>query len=827
METTDKTLSDFLDTNYQPTAYQQYKNALFYLEQGDTQNIYKAIELLTLAAEKGNAEAQCRLGRLYAEGEFVAEDFKIALYWLKEAAEQGYTEAEDKLSTYLIELIRRDYRSSRVGRDYCNNRLTILDKKPFLDENEILSWLEKTTLTNNPKIQYNIGKLYFLKFDFEEEKEWLTKSAEQDYEEAIIELIGIYNDKYEKYNCNLENLCYWVRKALSLGIDLKRKNIVLNKTAVFLLEKEIDPDSFFDSSIDYTAIKTIRDNSPLTINFIKQWLSDNGFYYDEEDFAIENLITFITEAYDDELVDSTSLTDTQKVQQNYYTSYQSNDDEEDDEEQKSTINNLLKLLKKCIYHKTIFQQLSIDFDYLKGIEEVQQWCATVQQRYPDIFKVMKILQSQKMLHTSTPYYELDLSPLESLKIYFDNEDFKGFFEFYNKISTFFCEPSFLQITKEIELPKPVSLLPNEALKQYQLALSYLEEGVKQNIDKAIKLLINAAENRSIKAQRVLGKLYIDEQYMPKNREKAIYWLKKAAKRGDKKALDFLINIDFVDKKIISYLEKEAQSGNVEAMLLLGVTFNDKDNYLKGLYWLIQAANLKNDRAIVLLLAGVYNTQCRKYPFYPWETANEKGEFYWLKRALFLGIDLKEYSRFISLKNKILLKRQKAIGADKIYELKDEKAISELIKRSFLDRCFLQQWLREYSYDNTYLYDGMFIEIYDTLKLFMSYHLTIYQELLKEFEIIKNDKTSLQKYFERIEKHYKDIFAIGNKMLSLNMLFVPYPCYKIPLSGDESINIYFEVEDFKDLFEFYNKVFYHYNTYVYELQNCNSEDGIPF
>ena len=36
------------------------------------------------------------------------------------------------------------------------------------------------------------------------------------------------------------------------------------------------------------------------------------------------------------------------------------------------------------------------------------------------------------------------------------------------------------------------------------------------------------------------------------------------------------------------------------MLLLGVTFNDKDNYLRGVYWLIQAANLKNDRAIVLL-----------------------------------------------------------------------------------------------------------------------------------------------------------------------------------------------------------------------------------
>ena len=60
-----------------------------------------------------------------------------------------------------------------------------------------------------------------------------------------------------------------------------------------------------------------------------------------------------------------------------------------------------------------------------------------------------------------------------------------------------------------------------------------------------------------------------------------------------------------------------------------------------------------------------------------------------------------------------------------------------------------------------------------------------------------------------------------------MLCVPNPCYKIPLSDYESINIYFEEENFKDFFEFYSKVLYYYNTYVYELQFCNSEDGVPF
>jgi len=68
---------------------EQYNNALFYLEQGYTQNIDKAIELLILAGEKGNADAQYRLGALYAEGEFVAEDLKAAVYWLDQAARQG------------------------------------------------------------------------------------------------------------------------------------------------------------------------------------------------------------------------------------------------------------------------------------------------------------------------------------------------------------------------------------------------------------------------------------------------------------------------------------------------------------------------------------------------------------------------------------------------------------------------------------------------------------------------------------------------------------------------------------------------------------------
>ena len=72
---------------------EQYNNALFYLEQGYTQNIDKAIELLILAGEKGNADAQYVLGLAYYDGEGVEQSHSKAVYWLQKACENGFEEA--------------------------------------------------------------------------------------------------------------------------------------------------------------------------------------------------------------------------------------------------------------------------------------------------------------------------------------------------------------------------------------------------------------------------------------------------------------------------------------------------------------------------------------------------------------------------------------------------------------------------------------------------------------------------------------------------------------------------------------------------------------
>ena len=48
----------------------------------------------TTMAETGNAEAQFRLGNLYAEGKVVPNDFIEAAKWFRKAADQGHAEAQ-------------------------------------------------------------------------------------------------------------------------------------------------------------------------------------------------------------------------------------------------------------------------------------------------------------------------------------------------------------------------------------------------------------------------------------------------------------------------------------------------------------------------------------------------------------------------------------------------------------------------------------------------------------------------------------------------------------------------------------------------------------
>jgi uncharacterized protein len=61
-------------------------------------NFAEALKNLQPIAEKGNADAQFRLGLMYREGKGVAQDDKQGVSWLSKAAEQGQAEAQENLA---------------------------------------------------------------------------------------------------------------------------------------------------------------------------------------------------------------------------------------------------------------------------------------------------------------------------------------------------------------------------------------------------------------------------------------------------------------------------------------------------------------------------------------------------------------------------------------------------------------------------------------------------------------------------------------------------------------------------------------------------------
>ena len=67
-------------------------------EQGDDgrgvpENNAEAVKWYRLAAEQGDASAQCNLGVMYANGEGVLEDYVLAYAWLNLAGAQGHKNA--------------------------------------------------------------------------------------------------------------------------------------------------------------------------------------------------------------------------------------------------------------------------------------------------------------------------------------------------------------------------------------------------------------------------------------------------------------------------------------------------------------------------------------------------------------------------------------------------------------------------------------------------------------------------------------------------------------------------------------------------------------
>ena len=129
---------------------------------------------LTPLAEKGDAQAQNKLGRMYSLGQGMSPDSRAAAEWFLKAAEQGVAEAQGMLGyMYLV----GDGAPQSNGKAY--------------------EWISKAAEQGDAMAQYNLGVMLDgngAKEDPAAAARWMRKAAEQGHSNAQSKLAEMYRD---------------------------------------------------------------------------------------------------------------------------------------------------------------------------------------------------------------------------------------------------------------------------------------------------------------------------------------------------------------------------------------------------------------------------------------------------------------------------------------------------------------------------------------------------------------------------------------------------------------------------------------------------------
>lgn len=134
-----------------------------------------ALKELTPLAEKGNAKAQYRLGKIFNLGQGVPPDKKEAAKWFHQAAQQGLAEAQGALGYLCL-----------VGDGVSQN------------SDLALEWTRKAATQGDATAQFNLSVMYGERFGIQknpaESLKWLRKAADQRHVQAVNTLGALYEN---------------------------------------------------------------------------------------------------------------------------------------------------------------------------------------------------------------------------------------------------------------------------------------------------------------------------------------------------------------------------------------------------------------------------------------------------------------------------------------------------------------------------------------------------------------------------------------------------------------------------------------------------------
>ena len=159
----------------------------------------KAVYWYRQAAEQGHADAQFRLGAMYARGQGVPADDREAVFWYSKAAGQGHADAQFWL-----------------GRSYANGRGV------SADDREAVFWYSKAAGQGHADAQFWLGYSHAsgkgVAADDREAVFWYREAAEQGHADAQFWLGSSYDAAYRRgVAADDKEAVFWYREAAEQG----------------------------------------------------------------------------------------------------------------------------------------------------------------------------------------------------------------------------------------------------------------------------------------------------------------------------------------------------------------------------------------------------------------------------------------------------------------------------------------------------------------------------------------------------------------------------------------------------------------------------------
>lgn len=163
-------------------------------------------------AEKGNAEAQYKVGEMYELGKSVPKDMKNALGWYEKAAEQGHTKAGYKILYLEIQ--------SNGLNDFSKTQLGVLRQE---------------AASGNPDAQYFLGKMYAtgvgVPKSLNNALTWLNKATFNGVSEAEHEAIAVEEELARIRAAEAQKRAVALEEAKKKKLEEERRNAEQAKAA--------------------------------------------------------------------------------------------------------------------------------------------------------------------------------------------------------------------------------------------------------------------------------------------------------------------------------------------------------------------------------------------------------------------------------------------------------------------------------------------------------------------------------------------------------------------------------------------------------------------